>query len=612
MDASILVGNVLSTSKTTTEDADVIVTGNDVIISNGDLEVVEDGEVLSNEEKIFYSKVDDYRAGLKYPEKTMLSLVYYYKIIHALKQPKGRKSTGVDTKFHGWCKQHFKIDNISGVELLSSLKTDRRIVVVEPYFTILKNVQIKTGHGFRDKMRHEIGQHHYWIPSVVIDIFLSCCVACQLRKPVKNHVQSAAIVSLGFLTRLQIDLIDLRTRPDGEYQWILHCRDHFSKYSWAYPMETKEARFVAEHLLSLFYQFGPCKILQSDNGKEFTAQIIKDLKTAWPGLVIINGRPRHPQSQGLVERGNATLCNILGKYMTDQGTTRWTTCLLPVVYSMNTSLARGVNMIPYEIVFGQKPRVNFELWKSLTEHGIENEEDLPEAILNQLTADNNPNLMFNDIENVDAIDTQKSSVSPITSFNESNGMNSPVSDAIVQLDGLINLTGTISSSQVNDLANLISGSEETTQDFDEASASNLGAANSAHLPIRQRAKEAYLSNANRRIKTRNQYIEELWSSCLVGDYVGIRIEKVDRANTDLKILPSIVLEKRDDKKIKVACMFGVINQWWPLDSVVQLSAVPEQLVQLDKAQLKEISVLTACKLFVRGAVNGSRCKNQGH
>ncbi len=82
-----------------------------------------------------------------------------------------------------------------------------------------------------------------------------------------------------------------------------------------YALSNKEARHVAENLLQLFFQFGPCKILQSDNGKEFTAQIINDLKIMWPGLVIVNGRPRHPQSQGLVERGNSTLCDILGKFM---------------------------------------------------------------------------------------------------------------------------------------------------------------------------------------------------------------------------------------------------------------------------------------------------------
>lgn len=228
---------------------------------------------------------------------------------------------------------------------------------------------MRTGHGGRDKMRHEINQHYYWIPSQVIDLFLQCCTSCQVRKSVKTPVVSTAIIAVGFLTRLQIDLIDFRTRPDKDFQWILHCRDHYSKFSWAYALKSKEAQFIADHLITLFYQFGPCKILQSDNGKEFTASVIKNLKNIWTGLTIINGRPRHPQSQGLVERGNATLCNILGKYMEDRGVSTWTTCLPPVIFSINTSLARGVNMVPYEIVFGQKPRLDFDLWKSIEEQG---------------------------------------------------------------------------------------------------------------------------------------------------------------------------------------------------------------------------------------------------
>ena len=49
----------------------------------------------------------------------------------------------------------------------------------------------------------------------------------------------------------------------------------------------------------------------------------------------------------------------------------------------------------------------------------------------------------------------------------------------------------------------------------------------------------------------------------------------------------------------------------PLESLAKLSAVPEQLVQLDKTQLKEISVISATKLFVRDAVNGITCSCKG-
>lgn len=233
-------------------------------------------------------------------------------------------------------------------------------------------------------MRHEVSHHYYWLPSKVIDAFLPTCVSCQVRKPLKLHVIPTAIISLGFMTRLQMDLIDMRTRPDGDFKWILHIRDHFTKFSWGFAIPSKEARHVAEKLVEIFFQFGPCKILQSDNGKEFTAHIIKDLKSMWSGLIIINGRPRHPQSQGLVERGNSTLCDILGKLMYDRNTNHWTQCLGPCIYAMNTSIAQGIKHTPFEVVFGQKPRVDSMLWQSIEEQGIEDEDDLPSSLKEQL------------------------------------------------------------------------------------------------------------------------------------------------------------------------------------------------------------------------------------
>ena len=67
----------------------------------------------------------------------------------------------------------------------------------------------------------------------------------------------------------------MRSVRDGEYQWILHTKDHFTKFSWAYALCSKEAKPVAEKLLDQFYHFGVPRILQSDNGKEFTAKVIK-------------------------------------------------------------------------------------------------------------------------------------------------------------------------------------------------------------------------------------------------------------------------------------------------------------------------------------------------
>ena len=59
-------------------------------------------------------------------------------------------------------------------------------------------------------------------------------------------------------------------------------------------------------LKTTFCQFSSPEILQSDNGSEFVADVITDLVKSWPGT-LIRGRPRHPQLQSMVERGNQDL-----------------------------------------------------------------------------------------------------------------------------------------------------------------------------------------------------------------------------------------------------------------------------------------------------------------
>ena len=67
--------------------------------------------------------------------------------------------------------------------------------------------------------------------------------------------------------------------------------------------------------------------------------MIKDLQTQWPGLAIINGRPRHPQSQGCVERGNAVLQSKLGKWCEQKKTNAWKNEIKFIVYGMNTTVS---------------------------------------------------------------------------------------------------------------------------------------------------------------------------------------------------------------------------------------------------------------------------------
>ncbi|CAF1611974.1 unnamed protein product, partial [Didymodactylos carnosus] len=195
-----------------------------------------------------------------------------------------------------------------------------------------------------------------WIPKFVIEIFLKHCFACQVRKPVKQHVVSKPIISLGVMTRLQIDLVDMRTRPDVVsndvvYQWILNCIDHFSKFSWAYPLQNKSAAEVAKCLRGLFYVFGPPRLLHSDNGREFDADVVQELKALFPDMCCV--------------RGNE-FATLVRRSCTSRG--------------IKTRVASATKCTSHEVMFGQKPRCDQEFWKIVQENDIVDEEQLPTPV----------------------------------------------------------------------------------------------------------------------------------------------------------------------------------------------------------------------------------------
>ena len=101
----------------------------------------------------------------------------------------------------------------------------------------------------------------------------------------------------------------MRHLPDGDKKWILHGVDYWSKFNFAYGIPSKRAVDVALILnIHIFPYFGVPKILHSDNGREFINQVIDELLRTWHSEIqLVSGRPRHPQSQGIVERAHYTL-----------------------------------------------------------------------------------------------------------------------------------------------------------------------------------------------------------------------------------------------------------------------------------------------------------------
>ena len=77
----------------------------------------------------------------------------------------------------------------------------------------------------------------------------------------------------------------------------------------------------------------------------------------WPDLVIVHGKPRHPQSQGSIERANGNVEDMILSWLNDKQTTNWATGLKFVQLQKNTAVNRILGTSPYKALFGQDPSV---------------------------------------------------------------------------------------------------------------------------------------------------------------------------------------------------------------------------------------------------------------
>ena len=78
------------------------------------------------------------------------------------------------------------------------------------------------------------------------------------------------------------------------------------------------------------------------------------IREKWPECKIVHGKPRHPQSQGSVERVNREIKKVLGSLMRNNNDQCWMKYVNTTQYSINTSPHSTLeNKTPYRVLFGR-------------------------------------------------------------------------------------------------------------------------------------------------------------------------------------------------------------------------------------------------------------------
>ncbi|KAH9112967.1 hypothetical protein LEN26_013206 [Aphanomyces euteiches] len=233
------------------------------------------------------------------------------------------------------------------------------------------------GHLGFNKTRERIRRTVYWTDWIQdCKDFVTMCPACNKAKggrPTKQGpIQRMPVYDLKDPFDLMVvdALGPLPTTENGN-KYILVFGDYFTRWIEAFPVpDLKTSTFARTLIDEVLCRFGVPNRLLSDRGSNFISELAESIY-ATLGIHKLTSAPYHPQSQGLVERFNHTIIQMLKIFVNDHHTD-WDTYLPRLLFAYRTSHQETLGDSPYFCLFGRDPTLPLDLaflnsgptWKS--------------------------------------------------------------------------------------------------------------------------------------------------------------------------------------------------------------------------------------------------------
>ena len=186
------------------------------------------------------------------------------------------------------------------------------------------------------------------------------CMHCLQHKGKLPRVPLHPIVTTAPLDLLHVDFSSIETTMElnqpPRVANILVFQDHFTKHVMAYVTPNQIAKMVARFLYQGYILiFGAVARLLSDQGANFMSSIIDKLCTLL-GMKKLWTIPYHPQTNGLVERSNQTIMQMIRKLGEDKKAD-WPGHLAEIVQAYSATRSTMMGYSPHYLMFGCRPRL---------------------------------------------------------------------------------------------------------------------------------------------------------------------------------------------------------------------------------------------------------------
>ncbi|UYV74991.1 K02A2.6-like [Cordylochernes scorpioides] len=205
---------------------------------------------------------------------------------------------------------------------------------------------------------YRIKSKYFW-PSMLKDVseFFKTCHLCQSRKG-SNQLPSGLLQPIppaNFpFERIGIDFVGPLPSTKNRKKWIIVLTDYYTRYAETKAVSEATVKEVSKFLVEdIFLRHGAPQYLISDRGSQFTSNLMKEvMKTCKIKHCFTTSY--HPQTNGLTERLNRTLINMLSMYVnTDQK--NWDEILPFITHAYNTTIQETTGYSPFFLMFGREP-----------------------------------------------------------------------------------------------------------------------------------------------------------------------------------------------------------------------------------------------------------------